>query len=231
MAEIELGLALYGLYRYTAYFKSTCLRLIIDRSCFSFSWSTYDICVIQERVRIEPWALTRPAKIKADACSIGGNTLHVCSYSSYVRKATYVCSRVNVFARSVCDCVHLAWYRISWLQIPEHIHAPVSCLPGIMLVSVQAPRATSHSCFVWHFVCLVFLLCFLPCLSWPRLKTIRYHDLTFSQKTSPLLFFVFFGFYSVDIVFALLLLCYIKCCKFVLVLQSSSPALCWMCCS
>lgn len=30
MAEIELGLALYGLYGHTTYFKSTCLRLLID---------------------------------------------------------------------------------------------------------------------------------------------------------------------------------------------------------
>ena len=52
MAEIELGLAQCGLYGHTTYFKSACLQLL--RSCFSFSWSTYDICVIQERVRIEP---------------------------------------------------------------------------------------------------------------------------------------------------------------------------------
>ena len=166
------------------------------------------------RVRIEPWALIRPAKVKADACSIGGNTLRVYSYT-LIRTQSYVC----LFA-----CAHwLAIEQISWLQIPKHIHTPVSCLPGIMLVSVRAPRAISHSCFVWHFVCLVLLLCFLPCLDLPRLKTIRYHDLTFSQKTSPLLFFAFFGFYSIDIVFALFLLCYIKCCKFVLILQSKLP--------
>ena len=30
MAEIELGLALYGLYGYTTYLKSACLQLLID---------------------------------------------------------------------------------------------------------------------------------------------------------------------------------------------------------
>ena len=177
------------------------------------------------RVRIEPWALIRPAKVKADACSIGGNTLRVYSYT-LIRTQSYVClfACECVCAQCLWLCAHwLAIEQISWLQIPKHIHTPVSCLPGIMLVSVRAPRAISHSCFVWHFVCLVLLLCFLPCLDLPRLKTIRYHDLTFSQKTSPLLFFAFFGFYSIDIVFALFLLCYIKCCKFVLILQSKLP--------
>jgi len=55
------------------------------------------------------------------------------------------------------------------------MRALVSYLPGIMLVSVRASQSISHGCFVWYFVCLVFLLCFLPCLDWPRLKTIRYH--------------------------------------------------------
>ena len=43
----------------------------------------------------------------------------------------------------------------------------------------------------------------------------------FAKNISPTLF-AFFGFYSIDIVFALFVLCYIKCCKFVLILQSSS---------
>lgn len=198
MAEIGLGLALYGLYGHTTYFKSACLQLLIDPASHSVG----------------------------STCSIGGNTLRVYSYT-FIRTQGYVC----LFACECVCCAQCLWLcahwlaieQISWLQIPKHIHTPVSCLPGIMLVSVRAPRAISHSCFVWHFVCLVLLLCFLPCLDLPRLKTIRYHDLTFSQKTSPLLFFAFFGFYSIDIVFALFLLCYIKCCKFVLILQSKLP--------
>ena len=92
MAEIELGLAQCGLYGHTTYFKSACLQLL--RSCFSFSWSTYDICVIQERVRIELRALICPAKVKADACSIGGNT----TAHMFIRTQSYVC----MFA---CECV------------------------------------------------------------------------------------------------------------------------------
>ena len=186
-----------------------------------------------ERVRIELRALIRPAKDKSRRLfywreHAAHMFIHVHTYAKlrmFVR--VWMC-----LLRAVCLWLCAHWLdieRMSWLQIPKHIHTLVSCLPGIVLVSVRAPRSISHGCFVWHFVCLVLLLCFLPCLGWPRLKTIRYHDLTFSQKTSPLLFFAFFGFYSIDIVFALFMLCYIKCCKFVLVLQSSSPALCWTC--
>ena len=133
-------------------------------------------------------------------------------------------AKLRMFVRVwVCVCAAQCSWLCVQLKYPSTIHAPASCLPGIMLVSVRAPWSISHSCYVWHFVCLVLLLCFLPCLGWPRLKTIQYHDLTFLQKTSPLLFFAFFGFYSIDIVFALFVLCYIKCCKFVLVLQSKLP--------
>ena len=107
------------------------------------------------------------------------------------------------------------------------IRALVSYLPGVMPVLTRSSQILSHGCFVWHFVCLVFLLCFLPCLGWPRLKNIQYHDLTFSQKTSPLLFFAFCRFCIINILFAFFMFCYVKCCKFVLVLQNSSPTLCW----
>ena len=166
----------------------------------------------------------RPAKVKADACSIGGNTLRVYSYT-FIRTQSYVC----LFACECVCCAQCLWLYVHWLDVERmsrprsQVYTSASCLPGIMLVSVRAPRSISHGCFVWHFVCLVLLLCFLPCLGWPRLKTIRYHDLTFSQKTSPLLFFAFFGYYSIDIVFAFFVLCYIKCCKFVLILQSKLP--------
>ena len=194
MAGIELGLALCGLYGHTTYFKSACLRLLIDltsRSVGSLmiyapsngeskdrAAGTYMSCKSKSR-RLFYWR---------------EHTAHM-----FIRTQSYVC--LCLFACE-CVCAQSLWLyahwldieQISWLQIPEHIHVPVSCLPGIMLVSVRAPRATSHSCFVWHFVCLVFLLCFLPCLDWPRLKTIRYHDLTFSQKTSPLLFLHFLVF-------------------------------------
>ena len=60
------------------------------------------------RVRIESWALIRPAKVKADACSIGGNTLHICSYT-FIRTQSYVClfaCEYVWFARSVY-CVRI----------------------------------------------------------------------------------------------------------------------------
>lgn len=106
MAGIELGLALCGLYGHTTYFKSACLRLLIDLTSRSVGSLMIYMRHPMERVRIEPRALICPAKVKADACSIGGNTLRICSY---VRKATYVyvCSRVNVFARSLCDCMRI----------------------------------------------------------------------------------------------------------------------------
>ena len=62
-----------------------------------------------ERVRIEPWALICPAKVKADACSIGGNTLRIYSYT-LIRTQSYVClfACECVFAHSVCDCMYMA---------------------------------------------------------------------------------------------------------------------------
>lgn len=181
------------------------------------------------RVRIEPWTYT---SYKGKSTRLfyywREHTAHM-FMNVRVCKVMYICSCECVWLpRKVCD---KSAQRLDIEQTSAAadlgMRALVSYLPGIMLVSVRASQSISHGCFVWHFVYLVLLLCFLPCLDWPRLKTIRYHDLTFSQKTSPLLFFAFFDFYSIDIVFAFLILCYIKCCKFVLVLQNSSPALCW----
>lgn len=132
---------------------------IIDRSCFSFSWSTYDICVIQERVRIELRALICPAKVKADACSIGGNT----TAHMFIRTQSYVC----LFACE-CVCAQCLWLyahwldieQISWLQIPEHIHAPVprclvSCWCRYKLLGLLAIVALFDILFAWYF-CYVF---------------------------------------------------------------------------
>lgn len=122
----------------------------------------------------------------------------------------------------------LAWYRTNKLAANTWAHTYSGpLLPGIMLVSVRAPQSISHSCYVWHFVCLVFLLCFLPCLGWPRLKnyTISWFDF-FAKNISPTIF-AFRWYCSINMLFAFFMFCYIKCCKFVLVLQNSSPALCW----
>ena len=135
----------------------------------------------------------RPAKVKADACSIGGNTLRVCSYT-FIRTQSYVC----LFACECVCCAQCLWLYVHWLDVERmswprsQVYTSASCLPGIVLVSVRASRAISHSCFVWHFVCLVLLLCFLPCLGWPRLKyyTISWFDF-FAKNISPTIFCIF----------------------------------------
>lgn len=178
-----------------------------------------------ERVRIELRALIRPAKDKSRRLFYWREHTAYMFMNIRVYTVMYICSCECVWLpRKVCNL------SVQWLDIKQMsaaadlgIRALVSCLPGVIPALTRAPQVLSHGCVVWHFVCLVLLLCFLPCLGWPRLKTIRYHDLTFSQKTSPLLFFAFFGFYSIDIIFAFFILCYIKCCKFVLILQSKLP--------
>lgn len=171
MAWIELGLAVMGFMSIRRMSKAhvfDCWSILLLVQQIHLRYLNHPM----ERVRIEPRALICPAKVKADACSIGGNTLRVYSYT-FIRTQSYVC----LFACG-CVCAQCSWLCVQ-LKYPSTIHAPASCLPGIMLVSVRTFQSISYSCFVWHFVCLVFLLCFLPCLGWPRLKTIRYHDLTF----------------------------------------------------
>ena len=162
MAEIELGLALYGLYGHTTYFKSTCLRLLIDLASRSAGSLKISVRHPVGRVRIEPWALIRPAKVKADACSIGGNTLRIYSYT-LIRTQSYVC----LFA-CACVCAQCLWLcahwldieQISWLQIPKHIHAPVpcclvSCWCRYEPFSLLAIVALFDILFAWYF-CYVF---------------------------------------------------------------------------
>ena len=55
--------------------------------------------------------------------------------------------------------------------------------------------------------------------------TISWFDF-FAKNISPTIF-AFCWFCSINIVFAFFMFCYVKCCKFVLVLQSGSPTLCW----
>ena len=194
MAGIELGLALCGLYGHTTYFKSACLRLLIDltsRSVGSLmiyapsngeskdrAAGTYMSCKSKSR-RLFYWR---------------EHTAHM-----FIRTQSYVC--LCLFACE-CVCAQSLWLyahwldieQISWLQnLSTYMLRSRACLVSCWVL-VRAPQSISHGCFVWHFICLVFLLCFLPCLGWPRLKTIRYHDLTFSQKTSLLLFLHFLVF-------------------------------------
>ena len=120
-----------------------------------------------------------------------------------------------------------AWYRTNELGCRSRHTRSGLVLPGVMPVLTRSSQILSHDCFVWHFVCLVFLLCFLPCLDWPKLKyyTISWFD--FSAKNISPTIFAFCWFCSIDIVFAFFMFCYVKCCKFVLVLQNNSPTLCW----
>ena len=186
-----------------------------------------------ERVRIELRALIRPAKDKSRRLFYWREHTAYMFMNIRVYTVMYICSCECVWLpRKVCNL------SVQWLDIKQMsaaadlgIRALVSCLPGVIPALTRAPQVLSHGCVVWHFVCLVFLLCFLPCLGWPRLKyyTISWFDFL-AKNISPTIF-AFCWFCSIDIVFALFVLCYIKCCKFVLVLQSSSPALYWMYCS
>ena len=181
------------------------------------------------RVRIEPWTYTSYKGKSTRLFYWREHTAHI-FMNIRVCKVMYICSCECVWLpRKVCNLSvqWLAIERMSWLQIPKHIHTPVSCLPGIMLVLTRAPRSISHGCFVWHFVCLVFLLCFLPCLGWLRLKyyTISWFDFL-AKNISPTIF-AFCLFCSINMLFAFFMFCYVKCCKFILVLQSGSPTLCW----
>ena len=169
---------------------------IIDRSYFSFSRFTYDICAIQWRESKDRAAGTyMSCKSKSRRLFYWReHTAHM-----FIRTQSYVC--LCLFACE-CVCAQSLWLyahwldieQISWLQnLSTYMLRSRACLVSCWVL-VRAPQSISHGCFVWHFICLVFLLCFLPCLGWPRLKTIRYHDLTFSQKTSPLLFLHFLVF-------------------------------------
>lgn len=99
MAEIELGLALYGLYGHS-------LRLLIDLASRSAGSLKISVRHPVGRVRIELRALIRPAKVKADACLFywREHTAHMFIHvhiRMYVR--VFVCLCV-----SVCNCVALA---------------------------------------------------------------------------------------------------------------------------
>ena len=55
--------------------------------------------------------------------------------------------------------------------------------------------------------------------------TISWFDF-FTKNISPTIF-AFCWFCSINMLFAFFMFCYVKCCKFVLVLQNNSPTLCW----
>ena len=61
-----------------------------------------------------------------------------------------------------------------------------------------------------------------------KILSISWFDF-FAKNISPTIF-AFCRFCIINILFAFFMFCYVKCCKFVLVLQSS-PTLCWMRCS
>lgn len=92
MAEIELGLALYGLYGHS-------LRLLIDLASRSAGSLKISVRHPVGRVRIELRALIRPAKVKADAC-----LFYWREHTAYmfIRVHTYAKSYVCLFA---CECV------------------------------------------------------------------------------------------------------------------------------
>jgi len=142
-----------------------------------------------ERVRIEPWALICPAKVKADACSIGGNTLRICSY---IRKVTYVCSRVSVCLRTVfvTVCTWLDVERINWPR--SQVYTSASCLPGVVLVSVRASQSISHGWLCLTFCLLGTFVMFSTLLGLTEIKnyTISWFDF-FAKNISPTLFCIF----------------------------------------
>lgn len=92
MAEIELGLALYGLYGHS-------LRLLIDLASRSAGSLKISVRHPVGRVRIELRALIRPAKVKADACLFYWREHTAHSAYVHTRSYTYVCSRVCMFMR------------------------------------------------------------------------------------------------------------------------------------
>lgn len=141
---------------------------------------------------------------------------------------SYVCLFVCVFAaQGLWQVCATARYRTNERGCRSRYTCSGLVLPGVMPVLTRSSQILSHGCVVWHFVCLVFLLCFLPCLGWSRLKyyTISWFDF-FTKNISPTIL-AFCWFCSINILFAFFMFCYVKCCKFVLVLQNSSPALCW----
>ena len=180
------------------------------------------------RVRIEPWTYMF-CKGKSTRLFYWREHTVYMFMNVRVCKVMYICSCGCVWLpRKVCDksAQRLDIEQMS-LAADLGIRALVSYLPGVMPVLTRSSQILSHGCVVWHFVCLVFLLCFLPCLGWLRLKyyTISWFDFL-AKNISPTIF-AFCLFCSINMLFAFFMFCYIKCCKFILVLQSGSPTLCW----
>ena len=167
---------------------------LIDRSCFLFS-----------RFHLRYLCHPRESKDRAastyTSCKSKSRRLfywreHTAHMFMNIRVYTvmYICSCECVWLpRKVCN-LSVQWLDIEQMSLATDlgIRALVSYLPGVIPALTRAPQVLSHGCVVWHFVCLVFLLCFLPCLGWPRLKnyTISLFDF-FAKNSSPTLFCIF----------------------------------------